>query len=189
VVTEREYKERIQTYQWADLEALWKAIQARETEKEWDAGKAFEYLIIRAFELEGADVKYPFSVNHPLMDNKYSVEQIDGIVYSDGLSCLMECKDVNGDVNVEPLTKLRSQIARRPNSTLGILLSGEGFTEPAKLLAYFMQPQTILLWTGEEVAFALQKRFFRKGLLAKYRNYVEYSYPDHNISVEIKGEI
>jgi hypothetical protein len=42
----------------------------------WDPGKAFEYLIIRAFELEGAKVAWPYTV---IMHDQ-EIEQIDGAV-------------------------------------------------------------------------------------------------------------
>jgi hypothetical protein len=55
---------------------LWADIEARQTPS-WDAGKAFEYLIIRAFQLDGAEVKYPYSVR--LLGEE--LEQVDGVIY------------------------------------------------------------------------------------------------------------
>ena len=52
-----------------------------------------EYLVIRAFEVEGAPVTYPYTV----FVGGTVVEQIDGAVYTDGLSCLVECKDQIGN--------------------------------------------------------------------------------------------
>lgn len=143
-------------------------------------GKALEYSILRAFEIEGATVRWPYSVK---MDGD-EIEQIDGVVYSDGLSCLIECKDQNSNVNVEPIAKLRNQLLRRPSGVIGVVFSRTGFTEPAQTLARFTAPQTILLWSGDEFEFALTKKYMRKGLLAKFRNCIEHGLPDYNLAVE-----
>lgn len=65
--TEAEYREKIQALDLSDLQDLWKRIEARDTKPDWEPGKAFEYLILRAFELEGAAVTYPFSVTLPFV--------------------------------------------------------------------------------------------------------------------------
>jgi hypothetical protein len=59
--TEAGYRQRISTYQSTELLALWDAIKLGKTPG-WDPGKVFEYLILRAFELEGVAVTYPFTV-------------------------------------------------------------------------------------------------------------------------------
>jgi len=46
----------IKSLQWDGLRSLWDNIEARNPIG-WDSGKAFEYLVIRAFELDGAEVK------------------------------------------------------------------------------------------------------------------------------------
>jgi hypothetical protein len=83
-----EYEQRILTYDWQQLLVLWDAIECRDT-PDWDAGKAFEYLVLRAFQLEQADVVYPYGVRV----SGAEIEQIDGIIYTEGLACLVECKD------------------------------------------------------------------------------------------------
>jgi hypothetical protein len=103
--TEVDYQQRIAAYTYPQLLELWAQVQAGETPG-WNPGKAFEYLAIRAFELEGAAVSYPFSVNL----GGTVVEQIDGAVYSDGLSCLVECKDQEGNLAIDPVAKLRNQM-------------------------------------------------------------------------------
>ncbi len=73
---------------WNGLRSLWRAIQDG-TPPEWDSGKALEYMVIRAFELdpdEPATVRYPYEVS--LFGEK--VEEIDGAVHLPGLSCLVE---------------------------------------------------------------------------------------------------
>jgi len=173
---EIQYKHKISQHQWDDLLKLWEAIKKGKTPG-WSQGKAFEYLIVRAFQLEGADVVYPFSVK---IDGE-ELEQIDGVVYTSGLACIIECKDQKAPINLEPIAKLRNQLLRRPASAIGILFSRSGFTRPASTLAQFIVPQTVLLWNGEEVEYALHHRYMCQGLMAKYRHCVEQSFPDYNI--------
>ncbi|MEN8217950.1 MAG: restriction endonuclease [Pseudomonadota bacterium] len=174
---EIKYKYKISQYQWDDLLNLWEAIKNGNT-PEWSPGKAFEYLIVRAFQLEGADVIYPFSVKMA----REELEQIDGVVYTSGLACLIESKDQKTSVNIEPIAKLRNQLLRRPATAIGIIFSRSGFTEQAMTLARFLAPQTILLWEGEEIEYALEHRYLCKGLIAKYRYCIEQSVPYYNIA-------
>ena len=99
--TELDYQQQILQYQRNDLLTLWQAIKLGNIPG-WPPGKAFEYFVIRAFQLEGADVCYPFSVTI----GGEEIEQIDGAVYTGGLACLIECKDQQRPVNIEPLAKL-----------------------------------------------------------------------------------
>ena len=58
--SEAEYVRKISDYDSADrLLDLWKAIEGRNTSPVWAAGKALEYLVLRAFQLEGATVRWP----------------------------------------------------------------------------------------------------------------------------------
>lgn len=172
------YIDKIAKYERSALNRLWKLIEDGKTETDgWEAGKALEYLILRAFEIEGATVRWPFQVSN--------LEQIDGVIYADSLSCLIECKDQAATVNIEPIAKLRNQLLRRPTTTAGIVFSRQGFTDPALTLALYTSSHPILLWTGEEIAFALKNRYLRKGLLAKYRRCVEEGQPDYNLRLEV----
>ncbi len=112
------------------------------------------------------------------------LEQIDGIVYFDHISVLVEAKDHKEDIDFGPITKLRGQLQRRPGHAIGSLFSREGFTLPATVLAHFLSPQTVLLWRGEDVEVALRKKKMREGLLAKLRHAVEYAIPDYRLSRE-----
>ena len=163
------------------LRQLWYAINEGKADAYgWDSGKALEYFVLRAFQLEGAEVRWPFDVK--IADS--TVEQIDGVIYSDGLACLVECKDWSTKINIEPIAKLRNQLLRRPGASIGLVFSRQGFTDPALTLARFALPQTILLWTGEELSLALEKRMMREGLIAKYRRCVEEGLPDYNLREE-----
>lgn len=179
MTTEAEYRERISKHDWDGLIDLWEAIEAENT-PEWGSGKALEYLVLRAFQLNGAEVRWPYSVR---MDGQ-EVEQIDGVIYTQGIACLIECKDKSTRVNIEPIAKLRNQLLRRPGAVIGSVFSRKGFTDPAMTLARFSAPQTILLWTGEEVHYVLEKKCICRGLITKYRVCVELGLPDYNIRVE-----
>ena len=136
----------------AGLIALWQAIEDG-APTEWAPGKALEDIVLRAFQLEGAAVRWPYIVEI----GQEEVEQIDGVVYTGGLSCLLECKDTAQRTNVEPIAKLRNQLLRRPcPDPIGVVVSKNGFTEAAVLLARFLAPQTVLLWNADEPGFALR---------------------------------
>ncbi len=181
MATGKELEAKISTYKWRKLIRLWKEIKLQTTQG-WEAGKALEYLVLRAFQLEGAEVQWPYQVK---VVSGEIIEQIDGVVYSDNLSCLIECKDSTEPVNIEPIAKLRNQLLRRPAATIGVVFSCGGFTAPAITLAQFLAPQTILLWEGNEIEYALEKHVFRRGLAEKYRFCVEKGFPNYDLK---KGE-
>ncbi|HEY9802108.1 MAG TPA: hypothetical protein V6D25_17230 [Leptolyngbyaceae cyanobacterium] len=99
MTTEAEYQARITSYDWDDLSILWSEIKTKNTSNFWDEGKALEYLVLRAFQLDGAEVAWPYTVK--VQDR--IVEQIDGVVYVDSLACLIECKDTSQEVNIEAI--------------------------------------------------------------------------------------
>lgn len=158
---------------WAGLAALWSDIQRRRTSG-WAQGRAMEHLVLRAFQLGGAEVVWPYSVS---IDGLV-VEQIDGMVVQAGITCMIECKDLVTDVNIEPLAKLRNQLMRRPAGVVGSVFSSSGFTDPAKTLARFMAPHAILLWQGPEIAHRLRVRDFNGALEAKLRRLIQHGNPD-----------
>ncbi|MBP6822203.1 MAG: hypothetical protein KA368_11715 [Acidobacteria bacterium] len=176
MATNKELEAKISTYKWRDLVGLWNKMNSG-TEVDWKPGKALEYLVLRAFQLEGAEVQWPYQVNV----SGETIEQIDGVVYSDNLCCLIECKDLAEPVNIEPIAKPRNQLLRRPAATIGVIFSRTGFTTSAVTLAQFLAPQTILLWEGIEIEYALKKRVFRRSLDEKYRFCVENGFPNYNI--------
>ena len=56
MVSDNEYQQRIGQYDWADVLDLWVSVKGGDTPG-WEAGKAFEYLVLRAFQLEGAEIR------------------------------------------------------------------------------------------------------------------------------------
>jgi|SRR5665213_995784 len=176
--TDREYEAKIRAMGHPELLALWDDI-ARGVTLGWDSGKAFEYLILRAFQIEEASVQYPYRTTV----QEEIVEQIDGAIHVDGLSAIVESKDLGDEhrVNVEPMAKLRNQLLRRPAATIGMIFSRTGFTEPALILTQYLAPQTILLWSGAEIEHVLKNKRFRKALVVKYRMAVERGQNDFDI--------
>ncbi len=182
MVAPQDCERMIRSLGWDGLRALWDNIENRSTPG-WDAGQAFEYLVIRAFQLDCALVKWPYSVT--LFDEV--VEQIDGVVYCSGLSCLVESKDfADKTVDIAPIAKIRNQLLRRPAGTLGIVFSRTGFTNPAINLSYFSLPQAILLWNGPEIRYALEREKICELLTLKYRACVKDGLPNYNV---IEGDI
>lgn len=173
------YISKIKRYGWSELQDLWKKIVTGKTPG-WTAGKALEYLILRAFEIDEAIIRWPYEVRI----NEQVIEQIDGALHYGGLSCLVECKDTTHTVNIEPIAKLRNQLLRRHSSTIGLLFSRNGFTPPALTLAQFLSPQSILLWNGHEIEYVLKHKNIGVTLIKKYRYFVETGIPDFDIRVE-----
>lgn len=180
VGSEDEYRSRIRTMGWARLRTFHERLIAGRVEG-WEPGKAFEYLILRAFELEGAVVTWPYVIRLSSSETGGDTEQIDGAVYVDGLACIVEAKDTANTTRIEPIAKMRNQLLRRPSSSVGLIFSRGGFSSAALTLIKYVGPQTILLWTGDEVVHALRHRAFREGLRKKYRLSVEQGLDQHDL--------
>lgn len=148
----------------AYLSKLWTAIQKGKP-RGWKAGMALEYLIVRLFEIDGAKVSYSFNV--PSSEGGV-LEQFDGFIQVRGISALLEMKDYSDKLNVEPLAKLRNQLARRPAGLVGCVFSRGGYTKQAISLASYMAPQAILLWTAEEIDAVVRKFSITEALEIKY---------------------
>jgi hypothetical protein len=177
MATDADYQQRIAGYDHAKLLDLWQKIKAGDT-PDWDPGKALEYLILRAFQLEGAEIEWPYKVTD---DEGEVLEQIDGAIFVDQLACVVEAKDYKKDLDVQPIAKMRNQLLRRPARTLGLVFSRKGFTGAANALARFLSPQTILLWQGKEIELVLKEKTIRPGLMTKYRYAVTHGWPDFNL--------
>lgn len=163
-----DYVAKIRGLGWEGLRELWKGILTSHTPG-WPPGIALEYLLLRMFELDGSEVRWPFEVR--LGDEL--VEQIDGAVYIGHLAFLVEAKASADAVDVTALARVRTQLARRPSGTLGLVVSMAGFTRPAVTLARYFAPQTVLLMSGAEVGATLQNESIVSNILVKYRECVE----------------
>src|ERR1700704_4599431 len=101
MATPQEREAQIKKLNWAGLQKLLAAIRSGEPPG-WDKGEAFEYLVLRAFELDQAQVRYPYEVT--LFDER--AEEIDGAVHIPTLSALVESKDLGMNVAIGPIAKL-----------------------------------------------------------------------------------
>lgn len=153
------------------------------------SGKAFEYLIVRAFEMEGLPVEYPFEV---LADDltgsgsKKTYEQIDGVVYGSA-PFLIESKDYASAVNIEPIAKLRFRLETRPSHAMAIVFAQASLTEAAEYFLRASKPRNVLTWYGDELKHALSlwtpvnTKPMTAALERKYHRCVELGVPDYNI--------
>jgi hypothetical protein len=154
-------RKRAQRWSREDLVALWEKICAREEIDGWADGRALEYIVMRAFELEGARIRWPYGVTYP---QKFgTMEQIDGLVYWAGHAFLMECKDFSEPAAIEAIAKLRFRLEGRPPGTMAVLLSARDFTLPTEVFAQFASPLNVLLWGRADLDIALRN----KGLMTK----------------------
>lgn len=163
--SEKKLIKRIQTYDWLKLERLWMKIKAGKNTR-WNNGKALEYMLVRAFDLEGAEVVYPFN-NDVLMAR----EQLDGFVFvrDIGAGFIIECKDWKENVSFDELAKLYGRLNYRTSSTYGLFLSKTGYTASAIEMMYIMQPHSILLWSSDDIDECFKKHKFLKALRYKYQ--------------------
>ena len=158
----------------AELVALWKQIKAGQT-PQWERGDAFEYLIIRAFDIEGLHVRWPYHVTLP--QKVGTVEQVDGAVYFQERGFLIESKDQHRPKDIEPVAKLRIRLERRPPGTMGIVFSTRGFTVAAEVFAQFSSPMNVLFWGQEDVEYALAHGKMRDVLTYKMQYAIEEGLP------------
>lgn len=173
--SDKEYEAMISGYDYNAILELWKQIKAKNTPG-WDEGKAFEYMLLRAFQLEGAEVQWPYRIYF----HGEQIEQIDGAVFLPDICCLLGAKDRDDLTTIESIAKMRSQLLRRHPSAFGVLFSRSGFTSPAKSLTHVHAPQLILLWHGEEVEVALNHMMV-PSLRRKYRRAITHAIHDYSI--------
>lgn len=159
---------------WAALSDVWARVRVGKEVASWPPGKAFEYLILRVFELEGAQVVWPY---------RGWLEQVDGGVYVEGLSCLIECKHWKEPLDYTPIARFKARVDRRPPATVGLLFSVSGFTIPALNEAQVQPVRNVLLWARSDVDLALRWGM-RAALRVKWRKAVEEAEMDY----ELKGE-
>jgi Restriction endonuclease len=168
------YRDKAQKLTWKSLLPLWRRIKEGATPG-WDEGKAFEHLIVRAFELSSLRVEYPFDVP----PGGRPIEQIDGMVFLDQIPFLLECKD-RDSVDVEAIAKLRNQLLRRPPTTMGCVFTTGGYAPAALILADFAVPHQITLWSGDDIEEALAARDFKKMLIKKYEDLCMFELTDYS---------
>lgn len=158
----------------SDLRALWRRIKAREPLDDWPPGRALEFVVLRAFQLERARVVWPY-VN--------ANEQIDGAIHTDGLACIVETKDHASAIGFEAIAKLALQVQRRPGAALGLIFSTSEFSLPV-IEAVSVHPiRNVLLWQGSDLDLAL-RHGMRAALRIKWREAVEKASLGHWLQEE-----
>ncbi len=181
------YVDRIREYKdLASLSDLWEYIKVGENLIDWPSGFAFEYMMLRAFELDSRtqiDYSYPVDLLHVDV-----VEQIDGFIRvpQSGLNVMVESKDYNGNISIASIYKLRSQFARRPSNLIGCFFTKQDYTPSAKLLSHFLFPQTILLWSGRDIDYCFENDYFVQGLEEKFSHALKKGIPDLDLTEIMK---
>ena len=163
-----EYIQRVETMQWAELRALWLAIQVGEL-SEWEPGKALEHLVVRAFRLSGLEAEYPYDV--PASGRIF--EQIDGIAHWDNLAFLIECKDTRR-VKTAVFAKIKGQLDRRPPTTFGMVFTTGTATTSALVSVALAIPVRTLIWEFGDIDAAIAAEDFRGILRHKYHKLCRY---------------
>ena len=183
MATAKEYEQMIKKYHHYRFGKLWDEYLNGSYDKTfWADGKLWEYIVLRGFEIErDGCVTYPYDVEDEKMKYGGPIEQIDGAVHVDELHALVECKDYDtAKIKVEPLTKMRNQLARRHASVFGMFFSATELTTPAQIQVKFMAPQLIIIWTKEDIDYCVRNNSFISCMKEKYRQAVEnceYIYP------------
>ncbi len=160
---EEKYARRVQGMGRVELRALWKRIKARKDLEDWPPGRALEFMMLRAFQFEGARVVWPY-VN--------TTEQIDGAIHADGLACIVETKDHSDSIGFEAIAKLALQLQRRPGAAMGLLFSTSEFSLPVIEAVRVHPLRNVLLWQGSDIDLALEHGM-RAALRIKWRKAVE----------------
>jgi len=172
-----DYKANAQLWDHAAIVTVWGEIKDPKQKKvltnKWSPGMAFECLIARAFELEGAAVEYSYKIP----PTGKTIEQIDGFVELDNLKIIIECKDYSDKVDMEPVYKLHCQLSRRPDNAIGCFFSSNSFTETVATLLEYLSPKRIFLWVEADIENAILNKNFRSILSKK----IKYLYM-HGIS-------
>jgi len=169
-----EYQRRVLALEHEDLVKLWSGLRVGITPADWPPGVLLEYLLLRAFQLEGVEVIWPYRVYL----EGVLVEQIDGVLYFDGIACLVEFKDVTRPVDSVAIIKLKSQLQRRPRTTIGALFNTGEFSGAAVPLMRMLPPPDVLLWSGTEIDLALREHRLLEGMRKKLRHAVEMGFAD-----------
>ncbi|MCC7422267.1 MAG: restriction endonuclease [Planctomycetaceae bacterium] len=157
------------------LKQLWNLIRQEQDIEGWSKGRAFEYLVIRAFELEGATIGWPYRVNYPQRFG--TMEQIDGYVHLEGVTFLIESKDYSDPMSIEAIAKLRFRLEGRPAATMGVVFARSNFSLPTEVFAQFCSPLNVLLWSADDLDYAIEEGTMIKGLRDKYDFAVKFGLP------------
>lgn len=173
--TSDDYRTLAQGWNSNNLLTIWSQIKSGASIRGWPSGKAFEYMVIRAFEIGGLRVTYPYEVTYP---QKFGIlEQIDGVVYLGERPFLVESKDLSEAAAIEAFAKLRFRLEGRPPGIMGILFSVRDFTLAVEVFAQFASPLNVLLWNRADLDIALNTNMMKSALEQKLQFALEYGLP------------
>ncbi len=154
---------------------LWSGLKQGTQITGWPEGWTFQYLVIRAFQLEEMHVRWPYRVTYP---QKFgTMEELDGAVYSDNRPFLIESKDWANPAAIGALAKLRFRLEARPPGTMGVVFSAMDFTLPMEIFAQFAVPLNVLLWGRADLEIALNERSMKAALEQKLHYAIEEGLP------------
>jgi hypothetical protein len=173
------YLERVLSLDRAGVYKTWQVVRRRSNLVGWPPGKALEYLILRAFQLEGADVTWPYEVRR----DGTLLEQVDGAVYFEGLACLIEARDWRVPLDFMSVAQMKMRLLRRPKMTLGAVFNNGTFTEAAHRMAELLPPPDVLLWERQAIAQALEQGTLREGMKRKLRYAIEQGFVEREAPV------
>lgn len=160
-----EMEREAKTWSRDDLLRIWARIKARQPIPGWPQGKPFEYLVVRAFDLEGLRIRWPYAVTY--RQKLGIVEQNDGFIYLGDRPFLVESKDLSDPLEVESVAKLRFRLESRPPGTMGVLFNSSRFSLATEVFAQFAVPLNVVLWRGQDFDYALPIAQMAAGLQAK----------------------
>lgn len=174
-MTAKERETEAQSWDREELLRRWESIKQGNTSNGWQKGTEFEYLVVRAFELEDVVVKWPFRVTHP--QRWGTMEQFDGLVYHGERAFLIESKNLSDPTAIEAVAKLRFRLEGRPPGTMGILFSTSDFSKPTEIFTQFASPLNILLWDSSDLDYALASECMIEGLRQKLSYAISHGLP------------
>jgi hypothetical protein len=166
---------------WNELASIWREL-VNQLEPDYEprfrgtvvsaseAGYVFQTLIVQGFLLSNADIEPPYSV--PMDHNERVQHQIDGAVFFGWQGFLIEAKFVRDRVDFGPLARLQILAELRPLGTMGAFFSAWGYTEAALELAHILRPMRVLLFTPEDIEFAITSQDFARALRVKWESAV-----------------
>jgi hypothetical protein len=188
-----ELENRIQAYDWPMLRSFWDEIKNNNTANltpSWASGKAFEYFIIRCFELSGCEVVYAFDVTNRqagIKNNNKSFQQIDGIVYlTINFPFVIEAKNEAGNAKEADIDKLIGRLGQRPPQTMGCFFDTKGYSDGVLFQLLSKPNKNLLLWEKLDIDFLFSDANFQNNqpiiniadiLRAKWKFFVERMNP------------
>ncbi len=121
---------------------------------------------------------WPYEVRR----NGVLLEQVDGAVYCDGVTCLIETKDQASPIDFMAISRMKVRLQRRPRTVIGAVFSTGEFTRTAVQLTESLPPPDVLLWDGVDIEWALLRRGMREGLRQKLRHAIEQGFADFRLA-------